>query len=98
MHCTACAWIHIGKISFEKGVENWINEISTDPNDTFHLYIESFYYMLMTVTTIGYGSNAYSIHEVIFCIFLEIVGVVGYAALSGLLASKMSELDSQKAR
>ena len=48
----------------------------------------------MTITTIGYGSDCYHMHEVVFIMGLEIVGVVGYASLSGLLANHLTELDS----
>ena len=53
--------------------------------------------MIMTVTTIGYGSNAYTDIEVIFCIFVEIIGVIGYGYLSGMLSNQISALDTTKA-
>ena len=53
--------------------------------------------MILTVTTLGYGSNAYDVREVIGCMILQIIGVVGYASLSGLLANHLTALDSKKA-
>ena len=71
--------------------------MASDPDDGAELYLNSLYFMILTVTTLGYGSNAYDVREVIGCMILQIIGVVGYASLSGLLANHLTALDSKKA-
>lgn len=97
MHVATCMWIFVGKVNMANSSENWIVEIAEHKDEPLQLYVESFYFMVMTVTTIGYGSNAISIHEVIAIMILQIIGVVGYASLQGLLASHLTNLDEQKA-
>ena len=51
--------------------------------------------MFMTVTSIGYGSYVNSRAEMIFIVFIELVGVIGYAALQGLLIERIQALDAK---
>ena len=53
--------------------------------------------MVMTVTTVGYGAYVETLQEVISIMILQIIGVVGYASLQGLLASHITNLDEEKA-
>lgn len=55
--------------------------------DSNGVYLMSIYFKLMTLTTIGYGSFAYDTREVIACMCIQIIGVVGYAALSGFFVN-----------
>ena len=97
IHVATCMWIYIGKISLEYTSENWINELAEEKDASFGLYIESFYFMVMTVTTVGYGAYVITTYEVIAIMIIQIIGVVAYASLQGLLASHITNLDEEKA-
>lgn len=66
--------------------------------DDVDMYILAFYFILTTISTVGYGdlgpSNRY---ERMFCMAVMIVGVSGFSFVSGALASIMSSYDSQEA-
>ena len=53
--------------------------------------------MVMTVTTVGYGAYVETFQEVISIMVMQVIGVVGYASLQGLLASHIANLDEEKA-
>lgn len=54
----------------------------------------SFYFVLTTVTTVGYGDiSATNYAERIFCIFLLFVGVITFAYASGQMASILTSQD-----
>lgn len=73
-------------------------ETGSEEQSPANLYINAYYYMIMTVTTIGYGSSAYTDIEIVCCIFVEIIGVIGYGYLSGMLSTEITQLDALKAK
>lgn len=53
--------------------------------------------MMMTVTSVGYGSYAYGISEFVCVVLMQILGVVGYASLAGRLISHIETQDKSRA-
>ncbi len=55
--------------------------------------------MVTTITTVGYGDmSGHTSAERCICIFLMIVGVVGFSFATGSLSSLMSNLDQTQAK
>ena len=76
IHCFVCFHIFIGKHSYS----NWILETSAENESFFYIYIESLYFLITTLTTVGYGDiTCHSFGERIFHILLLAVGSIFYS-------------------
>lgn len=61
-------------------------------------YLTAFYFTVTTITTVGYGDiSGGTKTEKVFCIFIQVVGVIGFSISSGALASIMTSYDSKNA-
>ena len=75
-HCFVCLHIFIGKHSYS----NWILKTNSDNESFFNIYIESLYFLITTLTTVGYGDiTCNSFGETIFHILLLAVGSIFYS-------------------
>ena len=71
-HVLACMWLKIG---FLDPRESWIrlNEDTLDGNDVVHIYIFAFYWIIETITTVGYGDYSGTTHyELMFSMALMV--------------------------
>ena len=75
-HCFVCFHIFIGKHTYS----NWILKTNAENESLFDLYIESLYFLITTLTTVGYGDIVCnSFGERIFHILLLAVGSIFYS-------------------
>jgi len=59
----------------------------------------SIYFVITTITTVGYGDmSVTNPTERVFCICLELLGVVGFSFATGVLSSIISSYDNEDAR
>jgi len=76
LHNLSCIYICLGKMYYP----NWIVQLGLNVKNYIEIYICSFYYVLSTLTTVGYGDiSTYTVNERLYGIVLLIVGVVGYS-------------------
>ena len=76
IHCFVCLHIFIGKHSYS----NWLIKTNSENYSIFNLYIESLYFLVTTLTTVGYGDiTCSSFSERIFQIVLLAVGSIFYS-------------------
>ena len=76
IHCFVCFHIFIGKHSFS----NWLVLTKSENESLFFIYIESLYFLVTTLTTVGYGDiTCQSFEERIFQIILLAVGSIFYS-------------------
>ena len=73
----ACCWLYLGLydlyIEDESLRKTWAFVNDFDEGDPYHLYVFSFYWILETVTTVGYGDYTGStLSEQVFSMFLEV--------------------------
>jgi hypothetical protein len=71
VHIIACGWLWIGLQDFERG---WIfvNDFASH-KDIYNLYVFSFYWIVETITTVGYGdyTGGYDL-EYLYSMFVEV--------------------------
>lgn len=104
IHIISCLWVFMAKISIddteEEESKTWVisndYEIYHKQNPT-QLYLISVYYVITTMTTVGYGdispTKVNSI-EMVFGICLMIGGVIAFTFASASLASILSNYDN----
>lgn len=70
-HIFACAWYFIGSLSSN----SWIDKIDLEHKGWFSLYINAFYFIIVTMNTVGYGDIAPANNfEIAFVILFILVG------------------------
>ena len=76
IHCFVCFHIFIGKHSYS----NWLVLTNSENESITIIYIESLYFLVTTLTTVGYGDiTCKSFEERIFHIILLAVGSIFYS-------------------
>ena len=72
-----CVHIFIGKNSYP----NWIVKSNSQDKNNYLLFLTSFYYLITTMTTVGYGdfTCSSSFSEMIFEIILLSIGITAYS-------------------
>jgi len=97
MHICTCLWITITKI--DPRVVNWITEGDYENHSVSQLYVASWYFVVTTFTTVGFGDiRAYNTGERTFAILLMIVGVLGFTFATGALSSILTSMEHKHAR
>ena len=76
IHVVSCLFIFIGRNDYP----NWIVNFNFTEYTFSQLYFLGIYYLITTVTTVGYGDlTCVTPNEKIFGIVIEIVGIVAYS-------------------
>ena len=92
LHNISCIYIIIGKYTFP----NWIIQLGLNNDEFIKIYICSLYYIISTVTTVGYGDiSTYTCNERLFGIILLIVGIMGYSLTLTNVSSYINKMNSK---
>lgn len=84
-HWLACGWMSL------RGIDHSLT--------VFDNYIRSFYWTVTTITTVGYGDIVpVNSQQILFAVFVEILGVGSYGYLIGKIASFLAKKDPAKSR
>ena len=76
LNLTACLFIFIGFNSYP----NWIIGLNIQDESFLEIYLTSIYFVIVTITTVGYGDiTGFSIPEISFQILLLIIGTIAYS-------------------
>ena len=76
LNLCSCLYIFIGKNTFP----GWILKIQMRDEPYTKIYVASIYYIVVTITTVGYGDICGdSLIEIIFQMFLLIIGTLSYS-------------------
>ena len=101
IHFLACFYLWMAKQS----VHNWIDEKTSaltadgeDMDEPYKAYVVSVYFIVQTMTTVGYGDvGPASTPERIFVIALMLGGVFVFSMTTGMLASVLTSADEVSA-
>ena len=93
VHIMACAWFLIA--TFEENIfETWVGKKGIVDSTSLHQYIQSLYWSIQTVTTVGYGDFALtSSTEYIIAIIWITVGCNIYAFAISNVSTMVANLD-----
>ena len=93
LHLTACIHIFISSTAFP----NWIIYKNLNESPFTDVYLNSIYFLITTVTTVGYGDIiGNSFNEIIFQIILLLIGIIAYSWLISSLSNYVQENNKQK--
>ncbi len=86
-HVFICFHIFLGKQSYP----NWIISNNLINSSFIDIYIASFYFIITTITTVGYGDIVcISFAEVIFQIILLTIGIIAYSWIVSSVSNRFS--------
>ena len=84
IHCFVCFHIFIGKHTYS----NWLIKSNAKNESIFNLYIESLYFLVTTLTTVGYGDiTCSSFGERIFQIIILAIGSIFYSYIISTISN-----------
>ena len=83
-HVIACGWIAIGRMN----PDGWVNKMSDDESNTYDIYWMAFFFVLTTITTVGYGAGTGSTRiEYIYCMFNQLLGLTFFSLIMSTITS-----------
>ena len=92
LHNISCIYIFLGKFTYP----NWIVHLGLEQDNFIEIYIYALYYIISTVTTVGYGDvSTYTCLERFFGIFILIVGIMGYSLALTSVSGYINKMNSK---
>ena len=89
-----CFWVFATQFVADKDL-NWLLGGEFNQKDTAEQYLVSLYFTITTITTVGYGDiSATNSTERVFCIFIQLLGVIGFSFATGTLSSIIQNYDA----
>ena len=97
-HLMACIWIAIGTLDggWVEGFVSTQAEVTNNPEVTkytymWEIYANAFYFILTTITTVGYGDlGGSTTYELLFSMVVEFVGLTFFSFLTGTISVMFS--------
>lgn len=87
MHMVACGWIYVGQ---REGWGTWLVNFDIKPDGTT-IYITSLYWVVTTLTTVGYGDIFGSTkEEYIYTMIVEFIGILVFSIIMGTVNTFLS--------
>ena len=94
LNYSACLYIFIARNSYP----NWILKTGLGTHSFIHIYICSIYILIMALTTVGYGDiTCYSFNEIVYQLFLLIVGIMAYSYAVSLVSNYFQKIGEKSA-
>ena len=93
-HLLACIWIMIGTDEVLNTRDGWIDNHLYNKGG-LNMYTSAFYFIVQTMTTVGYGDlGGGSLNEKLFCIALMVGGVFIFSTITGSIAAILAQMDN----
>ena len=93
-HISSCLFVFLAEFDADP-LDSWRYGDPYIHYDKFDLYITSVYYVVTTMSTVGYGDiSGGTTLERIYCIILMLTGVIAFNLISGALGALITNYDS----
>ena len=90
LNFSACLFIFLANNSYP----NWILKLNIQDKSYLNIYLTSIYFVIVTITTVGYGDiSGDSIPEIIFQILLLIVGTIAYSFIISFFSNYIIKIN-----
>ena len=87
-HFLGCMWVYLGKVIEGSWIRRPPDLITVDNGSNSDVYITSVYWVITTLTTVGYGDyKGYTPEEYIFQILVEFLGMGVFSYLMNSINS-----------
>lgn len=94
-HITSAIWYLQADLN-SSDPKSWINKYPDLSDTNFHSYISSFYFVVTTVVTVGYGDiHANNTLERLICCVIMFVGAFIYSYIVGSLSTMILTMDNK---
>mmetsp|Transcript_45273 Transcript_45273/g.88925 ORF Transcript_45273/g.88925 Transcript_45273/m.88925 type:complete len:612 (+) Transcript_45273:279-2114(+) len=100
-HTSACIFFWIGQTEENRLGFSWLSHTTMflKQNSLNHKYAVSLYWAVVTILTTGYGDvTPQTSNEIVFCLFVLLLGSVCYAFIFGNVTIILQGLDQQRQR
>eukprot|EP00746_Dinoflagellata_sp_MGD_P027216 gnl/MRDRNA2_/MRDRNA2_164207_c0_seq1.p1 gnl/MRDRNA2_/MRDRNA2_164207_c0~~gnl/MRDRNA2_/MRDRNA2_164207_c0_seq1.p1 ORF type:complete len:806 (-),score=175.04 gnl/MRDRNA2_/MRDRNA2_164207_c0_seq1:619-3036(-) len=95
-HVAGCLWYALAKFH-EDISETWIVNRDIQDAEILDQYLHSMYFIITTLTTVGYGDISASTNaEIVVAILLMMGGVLGYSIAVGTVSSVLMQVDQRQ--
>lgn len=94
-HALSCFWFLLARLEgFAE--DGWVVRYGFDEDEPFQQYLASFYFIVTTITTVGYGDISPLRHyERLFTCILMVIGVVSYSMAISQITAIMTAKDKR---
>lgn len=97
-HVLACCWCYLGIIDKDLPLnqrKSWAYVNNFDYHSKAELYIYAIYWVLQTITTVGYGDYpGHTQKEYIFSMALEFIGLTFFSFMMGSINNMLKRSDT----
>ena len=96
-HISSCMFVFLAEFDSDIG-NSWRYSDPYEFYEAFDLYITSIYFVVTTMSTVGYGDiSGGTTLERVYCIILMLTGVLSFNLISGALGALITNYDSSQA-
>ncbi|OMJ72077.1 hypothetical protein SteCoe_29557 [Stentor coeruleus] len=97
IHFTSCVWNFLPKLE-NSGPTTWIYRYNFLDKTNGEKYLTGVYFAITTILTVGFGDiSAGSKTEMILCITLELLGIIFYSFIIGVMTTLLTSIDQKDA-
>ena len=92
LNLTSCIFIFLGRYSYP----SWIIKLNIQDESYLNLYLISTYFVIVTITTVGYGDiTGDTIPEIIFQVLLLIIGTIAYSFIISYFSNYIIKINKK---
>ena len=92
LNIATCLYIFLGRNSYQ----SWIIKMNIQDESYINIYLTSLYFVIVTITTVGYGDiTGDTIPEILFQILLLILGTIAYSFIISYFSNYIVKINQK---